>query len=413
MRILIFSYEYPPFHGGAGVYAWELARGLRARGAQVTVLSASWPEASGDGTPGTEPGVHRFGDRHTKSADVLRALDELRRQTRADRVLVADRRAHELLARLDRVPFPYVVTLHGTEVWWYFDPERAPFVDPERRARDQRLLRRADGIIAVSRATAGLLASYAPDLAGRTRVVHNGISPDRCRLASGHEVEELRGRLGAEGRRVLLSVGRLDQDKGQDVALHAFRQVANEETDALLLLVGDGPEREALEALAVELGVRARTRFLGEVGDSELSACLGLCDVFLLPSRCERRFEGLGLVFLEAGACGKPVVAGAVGGVPEAVVHEQNGLLVAPSCPREVAAAVLRLLRDAAERERLGECGRERVREHFNSERMAGETLAFLEELGARRVPRLRVPAPLTRGLAAARRAVGLGGARP
>ncbi len=386
MRLLLLSYEYPPFRGGAGVYAWELARGLHQLGVHVAVLTADWPGTSSEPEFPSPARVHRFGPPDRAPAEIRQELARVYALERADRVLLADRAAQELVAGMSRRFFPYALTVHGTELWWYFDPAKSP-LKRERRERAGRLFDRAQGVLAVSQATADLLLSYRPDLARRVHVVRNGISVERCLLASGPKVESLRSRLGAGGRQVILTVGRIDVDKGQETTLRAFARVARERPETLLVLVGDGPERKRVEELAHRLGVAGRTRFLGTVGDETLSACLELCDVFVLPSRCEQRWEGFGLVFLEANARGKPVVAGAVGGVPEVVEQGRTGLLVDPTREDEVADALLELLGDHELRLRLGGQGRERLVESFSASRMARETRDVLRGL-ERSVPR-------------------------
>jgi glycosyltransferase involved in cell wall biosynthesis len=161
------------------------------------------------------------------------------------------------------------------------------------------------------------------------------------------------------GGATILYVGRFAPEKGVDVLVRAFAQL--EVPDARLRLVGAGPERERIEALAKELGVTARIDFVGSIADrGVLREEYGRATLFALPSRT----EGLGCVLLEAMAAGTPIVATRTGGIPDLVTDGENGLLATPEDPAALAAALERMLRDAALRRRCAERGLEVVRRH-------------------------------------------------
>ncbi len=132
------------------------------------------------------------------------------------------------------------------------------------------------------------------------------------------------------------------------------------------VVVGDGPLRAELERRAAQIGVRDAVRFTGRVSDVERDAWLDRARVFVMPSRLPAGGaggEGFGIVYLEAGAHGLPVVAGAVAGALDAVIDGETGVLVAPEDPSAVADAVAGLLLDPARARRLGEAGARRARE--------------------------------------------------
>jgi phosphatidylinositol alpha-1,6-mannosyltransferase len=174
-------------------------------------------------------------------------------------------------------------------------------------------------------------------------------------------------------------LGRLDLDKGQDVLLTAFDTVRRTLPRARLLIGGDGPHRTELLRLRASLGLDACVEFLGEVPAEKLAAYFACCDVFALTSRCTERWEGFGLVYLEAGYYGKPVVGGNEGGVPEAIAQGESGLLADPRDSLAVAATIAALLADRQLAATLGANGRKRVIDYFNARRMAAETLAHIE----------------------------------
>jgi phosphatidylinositol alpha-1,6-mannosyltransferase len=134
-----------------------------------------------------------------------------------------------------------------------------------------------------------------------------------------------------DGKRVILSVSRLVERKGVDKVIEALPFVLERCPNALYVVVGDGPYRERLMELAQEKGIADKVLFAGRVPD--IRPFYRACDVFVLPTREGRKgdIEGLGLVYLEAAACGKPVVASLVGGVADAVVPNETALIVEPA----------------------------------------------------------------------------------
>jgi glycosyltransferase involved in cell wall biosynthesis len=195
--------------------------------------------------------------------------------------------------------------------------------------------------------------------AEKTSVIGSAVDPKA--LASDRERGEIRRELGiADDAACLLVLAALVRRKGIDVLLDALARL---EEPPPLLVAGDGEERGVLEAQAEKLGL-ARVRFLGRREDKP--ALLAACDALVMPSRK----EGLGVAALEAMACARPVIATRVGGLAEAVRHEQTGLLVPPGDPDALAAAIARLLTDADLRRRLGAAGPARVAEGHLAEQM-------------------------------------------
>jgi glycosyltransferase involved in cell wall biosynthesis len=176
----------------------------------------------------------------------------------------------------------------------------------------------------------------------------------------------------AEGEPLrVLSVGRLVPGKGHHVLLEALGRLRDDGIETQTTLVGNGPERESLERVAAEL--RLDVRFAGAVGQDELRAYYADAHLFCLPTFA----EGLGVVLIEAMACGLPVVSSLVMGVPEVVEEGETGLLVSPGRPDTLAAALARLANEPALREQMGAAGRRRAMREFDIGRQ-GEALAAL-----------------------------------
>jgi glycosyltransferase involved in cell wall biosynthesis len=160
------------------------------------------------------------------------------------------------------------------------------------------------------------------------------------------------------------TVGNLRPVKNQILLLQAAHQVCATHPQVRVIIIGDGPLREQLACTAEALGIQKQVRFLGARAD--IPELLNALDIFVLPSLS----EGLPMSVLEAMACGLPVVATRVGGLPEVVVHEHTGLLVASQDAQQLAAALNRLVQQEDTRLSLGRQGRTRVMKHFSVQRM-------------------------------------------
>jgi phosphatidylinositol alpha-1,6-mannosyltransferase len=186
--------------------------------------------------------------------------------------------------------------------------------------------------------------------------------------------------------RVLLTVSRLCSHKGHALVIRALPRLLSDVPNLCYLIVGRGPEEERLKSLAIELGVAPAIRFAGYVPDEELPAYYATCDAFVMPSFEEPttgNAEGFGMVFLEAGAAGKPVIAGASGGTAESVLENITGYRVDTRDTNELTERLLSLLADQDLTCRLGRRGLARVRNEFGW----SERAALLEEILKRNAP--------------------------
>jgi Glycosyltransferase len=187
-------------------------------------------------------------------------------------------------------------------------------------------------------------------------VIPNGVDLNKFRVMAR---QEARQRLGLDdNKRYLLYVGRLVAVKGLDLLLDAFAQLTQKWRDVELLLIGDGAEREALKHQATALGIRDKVHFVGAQPHERIVLWMNAGDVFCLPSHK----EGLPTVLLEALACGTPIVATSVGGIPEIVAEGQVGRLVRSRDPKEMAACIEEVLETRWDRQRL----RDYVAERFS-----------------------------------------------
>jgi glycosyltransferase involved in cell wall biosynthesis len=218
----------------------------------------------------------------------------------------------------------------------------------------------ADAVVAPSKAFLDDCLAVFPHIAAKSHVIHNGV--DLGELAQADEMLTT-----SAWRPYLLCIAAHNEKKALEVLLQTFARLTTRWPTLRLVLVGDGPLRAQHEALARTLDIDDRVVFLGSRGRREVARLLHDCRAFVLPSRA----EPFGIVVIEAlGSC-RPVVATAVGGIPEIIEHERTGLLVAPDDPEALAGALERVLTDDGLGESLARAGYQRVRAAFDCGAMA------------------------------------------
>ncbi len=335
-RLLILTPDFPPAHGGVQALVHGLA--LAITGFQTEVVTLA------------QPGAGRFdgeGKLTTRRVDAHIGGGAARMLA-----LNAGGLRHALRFRPDVTLSAHVITspaaavvrrlLGGRTAQYFYANEilGRPRLSAFAAAR-------ADVVIAISAYTASLIAA-------------TGTSPADLRLIPpGVELPSDPGALSAE-RPTVLTIAQLKHSyKGHDVLIRALADVRARVPDVEWVVIGEGPLRQGLEALASSCGLDGTARFVGAVSDEERNSWLRRADVLAMPSRLAG--EGFGIVYLEANAYGKPVVAGNVAGPLDAVVDGVSGLLVDPTDAAAVGAAVTRLLLDRELAQRLGRNGAARA----------------------------------------------------
>ncbi len=370
-RLLVITPDFPPARGGIQVLAHRLAMGLRGFETKVLTLDSTGAErfdatsgvatrrVAAPRTPASVPGGEVAPIVALNAAAMGEAL-RFRPQATLSVHIVASPAAALVRRALGARTVQYY---HAKEI-------------PHRPRLAAFAARQADAAIAVSSYTAELIART-----GATNVLPRLIPP-------GVDLPRDAAPCAAE-RPTFLTISRLeDRYKGHDVLIEALARVRERVPDVEWVVIGDGRLRPELEARARAAGVADSARFLGAISDEQRDWWLRRADLLAMPSRLPgegRAGEGFGIVYLEAGAYGKPVVAGNVAGALDAVADGESGLLVDPADPRAVAGAIATLLRDRELARRLGEGGAERAR-HFAWPAIAARLEAvLLEQLEAPR----------------------------
>jgi glycosyltransferase involved in cell wall biosynthesis len=271
------------------------------------------------------PRIGEAGTARAMAAALLPRLREMRQRFRFDVIdaefFWPDGPAAMLLARALNVPFS--IKARGADIQYWGE---RPGIREQILAAGQA----ANGLLAVSAALKQVMAGLGmPE--EQIRVHYTGVELERFRPS---DRAAAKARLGVKGP-LLVSAGALIPRKGQAITLRALEQLP----DATLLLVGDGPDRGALEQQATRAGLKSRVRFLGSRPHADLPELLGAADVMVLPSSS----EGLANAWVEALACGTPIVISDVGGARELLRDERAGRIVARE-PEAIAAAVQALL---------------------------------------------------------------------
>jgi len=368
MRVLQLGKYYYPYMGGIENHLYVLCGELKERVSLEVVVSNTRMRTVRDMVGGIPV---------TRCGEILNLASTSICPTMA---LELSRRDYDLL----HLHFPHPMGVmsylasrkprsHRLVITYHSDVVRQERLFRVFRPFMHRAMERADVIICTSPDYLETSHELQPHRA-RCRVIPYGIDISQFSHAHRHSTEASRLRARYPGP-LLIAVGRLIYYKGFEHIIRAMARV-----DARLLLVGDGPLRGALEAVARDCGVSGRVHFLGEIHNDEIVPYYLASDVFVLPSIA--RSEAFGIVQLEAMACGLPVINTALdSGVPFVSRNGESGITVPPGDPDALAGAVNLLLGDHDLRTRLGEAGRRRAQVEFTKEVMAERVYSTYCEL--------------------------------
>jgi glycosyltransferase involved in cell wall biosynthesis len=269
---------------------------------------------------------------------------------------------HAALLLSRKLGIPFVVTVHGLDAFLTEQVKGSAGLTCMEVARE--VYEDASRVICISRSVAEVVQRGACGK-GKTEVVYNGVNSNL--FSPGGETS---------ATHTVLSVGNLIPIKGHDLLLRAMAEIVTACPQVKLRIIGEGPERPRLEALSRELNLAGRVEFLGRRARTEVANEMRNCTVFALPSR----FEGLGCVYLEAMACGRPVIACRGQGIGDIVASGENGFLVSPDQPEELSHVLQKLLADGQLRASVGAAGRETALRDLTLEHQAALLYAIYKE---------------------------------
>lgn len=364
-NITFLTYDFPPLSGGIARYIHEIARHMR--NAHLRIV----------GVP--HHNYQEFDRNQSMQIDRLRLpkkwapfdqklkylapfyLNKLLFSDKVDFVLCGQAHYSLLIpAWINKKlrGIPYGIVLYGLEILG---------------TRQRRLpglyysiLTQADLVIAISQQTSALAQSVGVP-AENIIIIQPPV--DVNKLGSRLSTDEIVHKYHLEGKKIILTVGRLVERKGHDTVIKALPLLITEHPNVHYAIVGSGPHKNELHRLVKELQLEDFVTFVGYVPDDELSAYYQASSVFAMISRDIPEtgdMEGFGIVYVEANLFGLPVVAGNSGGVTDAVVHNETGLLVDPNSPSQVADAIKSLLADKTLAQKLTEGGKIRARQKFD-----------------------------------------------
>jgi glycosyltransferase involved in cell wall biosynthesis len=265
---------------------------------------------------------------------------------------------------------PCVTTIHGSDIYGL----RLPLINP----LNAKTIQCSNVCTANSKPTARAIR----EISGRgdIEIIPMGINPSFFKQSS--EVEYLKKRLGVS-RKAILFVGRLIDWKGIEYLVKAVPQVLKTYPGTKLLLVGSGPQKNRLITLSRSLGITNTVLFIGEVSQEELRKFYSIATVFVLPSIVNDKgeTEGLGVVLLEAMACGVPVIGSNIGGIPDIIRDSETGLLAAQKNPCDLAQKITRLFTDEDLKKRIIENGLKLVKENFSWDVIADKFIKLYHDV--------------------------------
>lgn len=354
-RILCITNDFGPRAGGIETFVMGLIKRLPF-GSVIVYTSAQENSAPYDLKWLQEFGVEVVRDKSKillPTPGVAYCVNALVRERKIMTVFFGAAAPLGLLSRgLRKAGVREIVALtHGHEVWW---SKVFPFT-----LAMKSISRQVNTLTYLGEFTRNAISKSVTKVAAQSMVkIAPGIDTDHF---SPQDARELRNELGLTEKKVIVSVGRLVHRKGQDVLIEAMPAIIKDVPEAHILMIGEGPYRSYLENRVKALGIEERITFIGRIQYADLPRYICVGDLFVMPSRSRLaglEVEGLGIVYLEASACGLPVIAGDSGGAPDAVLEGETGLVVDGTQKTEVAAAVIELLLDPDRSQAMGIRGR-------------------------------------------------------
>lgn len=362
--ILMLTHEFPPFKGGIGTYASQLALAAHQLGHDVMVVAPDHGQKCDESDRRKFPfKVRRYHGGHYSIRNLPRLFWRVWRHTGKngyDIIHAVDWPHILAMAALNkRAEIPFISTVYGTDLLSSADCRQAKYLGVNG------FFSRPKRVMAISQFTRSLYLEKCPDVRP-DRVELTPLGVDESWFERGQDSRMIREKYGIpRNHKIIVTVARLDERKGHRVALKGLRQLPDDIKSGLAYVVVGTTDDESylrvLKELASLSGVEVH--FVGSVDTSELKALYTQADFFCMPGEPHpKKVEGFGLAYLEAAAQGLPSIAGRIGAIPEVVIDGETGILVQPMDIDGIARAMEKLLRNDGLRRSLGESARTNAR---------------------------------------------------
>ncbi len=357
MNVLVLSSEFPPKVGGIGTFAYNLSIGLAKAGKKVKVLTFGSGYSKNVEENLEIFQIHAFWNKKiVKIFPLTLWAIWICFKSKPGKIL-AMVWTHEgivgfLIKKILNVK--YILMTHGSEILRHRD-------DLNKQVIMKKVFEEAESICANSNFTKELVASLGfKDLS--ISVINPPISLRKIKTD-----DKIDQKFDLQGKRVLLTVSRLVPRKGHALVIEALAQLLPSYPDLFYVMTGKGAYGKELEGIAREKGILDHVKITGFLTDQEVSQLYRRCEIYVSPSvEVNKDIEGFGISLAEASAHGKPVIAGQCGGVTDAVLDEQTGLLIKKPTVEKLVVCISRLLEDESLRDRLGSSGKKFVEDELN-----------------------------------------------
>ncbi|MFA5156300.1 MAG: glycosyltransferase family 4 protein [Candidatus Omnitrophota bacterium] len=357
MKIIFLAESYPPYISGGSLYTYEVARALALKGFNITVFARKYALGNTEYPDENQNfRISRFFNKYkSKKLNVFLGAVTLLWvlfRHRPELVVLPDLESHisGALIRLF-IPFRFFSIMHCEE----------PIIYDKgiKRALFSFYARRADFIVTPSNYTKNQIAAHANVPLSKVFVVNPGISIEK--FTSAGDSESLKKKFGLKQEKIILTLARLVDYKGQGDVIRSLPAIIKEIPDIKYVIAGRGPDYNRLQRLSRDLGLTDQVIFTGFVDSNSVNDYYELCDLFIMPST----LEGLAICFLEASAKGKPVIGSNCCGIPEAIVDGKTGILVEPHNIEQISGAIIKLLSNSELSNAFGNAGKERISSLF------------------------------------------------
>jgi len=343
MKILLFTIEYPPFKGGVSNYYGNLIK--------------YWPEKDNIKVLNNNSGILLCNKIWPKWFPAFWQFVKLNKQEKFDHVIVGQLLPLGIILYIYSIfnKVSYSVIIHGMDI-------NCALRKTRKRIISFKILKKAKHIFCANSYTAELVKDFiGQENHGKVKVANPGID---ININFGkYQNKEILKKYNLQDKIVLFTISRLVKRKGQDKVIEALKKIYKINSDIHYFIAGIGEDEKYLKEIA---GFCPNIHFLGHLSDDEKWQWLKSSDIFIMPARdIKGDFEGFGIVYLEAALASLPVIGGNVGGVKDAIIDGETGLLVNPQSVDDIAGAILKLSQDKELRKRMGLQGEERAVKDF------------------------------------------------